>query len=74
VLVAVATARTGDLLAGGATAPAVALTEGFQAALLGGAAIALLAALLVGVLFPAAGTRPAIADEDEEPEVTPALV
>ena len=42
VLSTIATSRTDDLLAGGASSPHAALTEGFQSAFLGGAVIAAL--------------------------------
>ena len=57
LLVAVATARTDAVLAAGGQSPAVALTEGFQAALLAGAGIAVVAALLASVLVSSAGSR-----------------
>jgi EmrB/QacA subfamily drug resistance transporter len=70
LLVAVATARTDSALAGGAQSPAAALTEGFQAALLAGAGIAIVAALIASVLVSSSGHRShdEVADEVEQDE------
>jgi EmrB/QacA subfamily drug resistance transporter len=51
VLSTVATSRTDDLLSSGGTSPVDALTEGFQTAFLGGAAIAALGFVLTLVLI-----------------------
>ncbi len=57
VLATIATSRTDDLLAAGGTAPPEALTEGFQAAFLGGAAIAALGFVLTLVLIRSSDSR-----------------
>jgi EmrB/QacA subfamily drug resistance transporter len=57
VLAAVANSRTDDAVASGVRDPAVALTEGFQAAFLAGAALALLAALLAAVMISSRDSR-----------------
>jgi Na+/melibiose symporter-like transporter len=57
LLVAVATARTESAVAAGEQALTVALTEGFQAALLAGAAIALAGALLAALLISSRDSR-----------------
>jgi EmrB/QacA subfamily drug resistance transporter len=57
VLSTVATSHTDDLLSGGGTNPANALTEGFQAAFLGGAAIAALGFVLTLVLIRSSDSR-----------------
>ncbi|HYN92916.1 MAG TPA: MFS transporter, partial [Pilimelia sp.] len=72
LLVAVATGRTTDVVAGGERSPAIALTEGFQAALLTGAGLAFVAAVLTLVLLPGwrpgppAADGPAARDADED--------
>ncbi|HEY6594046.1 MAG TPA: MFS transporter, partial [Asanoa sp.] len=65
-LVAVASHRTADVVAAGERVPAVALTEGFQAALLSGAGIALVAALLTLVLLPRGNRVPVAPDDASE--------
>lgn len=62
VLVAVATGRTDDAIANGTTVPQVALNEGFQAAFLGGAVIAVLASVVAYVLTPGRLGRQQAAD------------
>jgi len=57
VLATIATSRTDDLLAGGGSALPAALTEGFQAAFLGGACIALLGFVLTLVLIRGSDSR-----------------
>jgi EmrB/QacA subfamily drug resistance transporter len=57
VLSTVATSRTDDLLSGGGTNPVDALTEGFQAAFLGGAALAALGFVLTLVLIRNSDSR-----------------
>jgi EmrB/QacA subfamily drug resistance transporter len=57
VLATVATSRTGDLTAAGAPPSLDALTEGFQAAFLGGAAIALLGFVLTLLLIRGSDSR-----------------
>jgi EmrB/QacA subfamily drug resistance transporter len=57
VLAAIANARTDSAIAGGERNPAVALTEGFHAAFLAGAGLALLAALLAAVLISSRDSR-----------------
>jgi EmrB/QacA subfamily drug resistance transporter len=57
VLSALATSRTSDLLSGGGSNPTEALTEGFQAAFLGGAGIALLGFVLTLVLIRSRDSR-----------------
>jgi EmrB/QacA subfamily drug resistance transporter len=57
VLSTVATSRSEDLLSAGGTSPASALTEGFQAAFLGGAAIAALGFVLTLVLIRSSDSR-----------------
>ncbi len=61
VLATIATSRTEDLTAPGAPPSADALTEGFQAAFLGGAGIALLGFLLTLVLIRGADSRAHVA-------------
>jgi EmrB/QacA subfamily drug resistance transporter len=66
ILIAVATART-NTLAGAGRLPAVALTGGFQTALLAGSAIALVSALLAAVLLsPRARRAPSEAAQPAE--------
>lgn len=78
LLVAVATARTDAELSSGELSPAVALTEGFQAALLVGAGIAVVASVLASVLISTRDSRAhaAAAGEPEQgqPDESPALV
>lgn len=57
VLATIATTRTDNLLTGGGIAPPAALTEGFQAAFLGGACIALLGFVLTLVLIRGSDSR-----------------
>jgi EmrB/QacA subfamily drug resistance transporter len=57
LLAAVANAGTDAAVAGGERNPAVALTEGFQQAFLAGAGLALLAAVLAGVLISSRDSR-----------------
>ena len=57
VLAAISTGRTNDVLAAGEPSKAVALTEGFQAAFLAGAVIALVGALLTAVLISSRDSR-----------------
>ncbi len=57
VLSSVATSRTGNLLSAGGTSQASALTEGFQAAFLGGAAIAALGFVLTLILIRSSDSR-----------------
>ncbi len=57
VLSSIATSRTNDALAGGGTDLPSALTDGFQAAFLGGAAIALLGFVLTLVLIRTSDSR-----------------
>jgi len=57
ILAAVANGRTSHAIASGVRNPAVALTEGFQAAFLVGAGFALLAALLAAVLISSRDSR-----------------
>jgi EmrB/QacA subfamily drug resistance transporter len=61
VLATIATSRTDDLTAPGAPPSADALTEGFQAAFLGGAGIALLGFVLTLVLIRGADSRAHVA-------------
>jgi EmrB/QacA subfamily drug resistance transporter len=70
LLVAVATARTASVFAAGEQSPAVALTDGFQVALLTGAGLAFIAALLAVVLLPN-GTKAAL---PKAPEAEPVPV
>ena len=57
MLSAVAISRTDDVLAGGGASTAQGLTEGFQAAFLGGAAIAALGFVLTLVLIRGRDSR-----------------
>jgi EmrB/QacA subfamily drug resistance transporter len=57
VLSSIATSRTADVLASNGSDPAKALTEGFQAAFLGGAGIALLGFVLTLVLIKGSDSR-----------------
>jgi hypothetical protein len=57
VLSTIATSRTEDVIAGGHSNTVEALTEGFQSAFLGGAAIALLGFVLTLVLIRSSDSR-----------------
>jgi EmrB/QacA subfamily drug resistance transporter len=57
ILATVANSRTDDVFAAGERSQAIALTEGFQDAFLGGAAIALLGALLAATLISSRDSR-----------------
>ena len=75
VLATVATNRTDDVFASGERNPAVALTEGFQDAFLAGGVMAVVAAVLAGLLISTRDSR-AMAEHarsgEEAPAVTPA--
>lgn len=58
LLIALATARTEDVVSAGERVQAVALTEGYQTGLVGAAAIAVLAALIAAWLLPGRGAKP----------------
>lgn len=57
-VVAISTARTADVLAGGERAATVALTEGYRAGMLAAAAVALAAGVLAAVLVPRRAAAP----------------
>jgi hypothetical protein len=71
VLIALATARTEDVVSAGERVQAVALTEGYQSGLLGAAAIAVLAAVLAALLLPGRTAAPRV-EHATEAEAQPA--
>jgi EmrB/QacA subfamily drug resistance transporter len=71
VLIAVATARTEDVVSAGERVQAVALTEGYQSGLIGAAAIAVLAAVLAALLLPGRTAAPRV-EHATEAEAQPA--
>jgi predicted MFS family arabinose efflux permease len=70
ILATVSTGRTDDVLAAGEHSRAVALTEGFQDAFLAGAGIALLGAVLAGLLISSRDSRE-MAEAARRGEVAP---
>jgi EmrB/QacA subfamily drug resistance transporter len=71
VLIALATARTEDVVSAGERVQAVALTEGYQSGLIGAAAIAVLAAVLAALLLPGRTAAPRV-EHATEAEAQPA--
>jgi len=73
VLATIATTRTDDVVASGVHNPAVALTEGFQDAFFAGGIMALVAALLAGVLISTRDSRE-MAEAARAGEASPAPI
>jgi EmrB/QacA subfamily drug resistance transporter len=73
LLATIATRRTDDVFASGERNPAVALTEGFQDAFLGGAILALVGAFLVAVLISSRDSREQV-EAAKRGEAAPAAV
>ncbi len=73
VLATISTSRTEDVFASGERNPAVALTEGFQAAFLGGAIMAVVGAVLAAVLISSRDSREQV-EAAKRGEAAPAAV
>ena len=73
VLATISTARTDEVLAAGERNPAVALTEGFQAAFLGGAVMALVGVFLAAVLISSRDSREQV-EAAKRSEAAPAAI
>jgi MFS family permease len=73
VLSTIATNRTDNVFASGVKSPAIALTEGFQAAFFAGGVIALVGAFLAAVLISTRDSRE-MAETARESEAAPAAI